>query len=751
MTNFNTVPIEDLYESTLQSDLGEIDMVAKTVKIITGTLTGGATTYMGINYDRPSKYELVEISAINGQDVTIVTRALPTKSGGTGTAQNHPAGSKVIITHNYKVFEDIQTAINSKADASAPTIDEPTFTDWVKLPSYANAAARDVAIPTPQKDMTVILDNDGDGKRCLTLYSGSAWTNITLPGRNVTIDGFLIVAGGYVRFPVYANDAARNAAIPTPVQSMVVYNQTAVTLQLYDGANWIDLDIGTPVPLATTTVAGRVELATDAEVLAGTNTSGSNPLVMQPSQLALGNIIQATLEKDLTAGTLVGISNMISQSTTFVNQAFVTDINVTFPQQVDLYIARIPLDSTRLLIVYYTTSTTTLRAVVATWNYATDSITLGTEQTISTGPFLVSGGTPTAIAVQSTTDKVVVSYVLNATPTVVNCKILDMTGASISVGAERTLYTAPSALGNPSGLKMCNIGTNKLQLMVVPTTTTNTRTLAFTVSGTTVTAGAVQTPDATLQALSATLVKLNTDKFFIGISGTTANFQVGTVSGTTTTLTALQTFAAGGAAVGVFAELTTNKLVYAYGTGASIDRLTTIDCPATTITVGGSPVTVAGSSGFTVLVKSETDFIYGYNSGSDTRYFQCSNSGTTITATEATRINFTFEAVLNSRYVNISLQGTTVIPFRREGMAVNQIGILNTGGSRGATVNVQLKSPRLSGLSNLRAGEFYSTFAPNVTSGTPSLVSRNNSAVGDRPDEQNALLVAITPTSAISS
>ena len=130
MTEFTTLPIEDLYESTLQSDLGETDMIAKTVKLITGTLTGGRPCYMGINYDRPSKYELVEINAINGQDVTIETRAMPTKAGGTGLAQNHPAGSKVIITHSYKVFEDIATAIASKADGT-PSLDGTASKDVI--------------------------------------------------------------------------------------------------------------------------------------------------------------------------------------------------------------------------------------------------------------------------------------------------------------------------------------------------------------------------------------------------------------------------------------------------------------------------------------------------------------------------------------------------------------------------------------------------------------------------------------------
>lgn len=243
MTNFNTVPIEDLYESTLQSDLGSTDMVAKTVKIITGTLTGGKTTYMGINYDRPSKYELVEISAINGQDVTILNRALPTKSGGTGTAQNHPAGSKVIITHNYKVFQDIATAFESKADGT-PTL-------------------------------------DGSGA-------------------------------------VYVDGTARDAAVTSPQNGQIV--TTAGVLQYYSGGTWNDLDVGTPTPNASTTVAGKVEIATQTQLNAGTDTGETGAqLVGVPSNLA----ITAQQNKYTYAGTTAGSSTVYTATVTPAPAAYV--------------------------------------------------------------------------------------------------------------------------------------------------------------------------------------------------------------------------------------------------------------------------------------------------------------------------------------------------------------------------------------------------------------------------------------------
>ena len=50
-----------------------------------------------------------------------------------------------------------------------------------------------------------------------------------------------------IKFPVYADDTARNTAIPTPEQGMVIFMQAGTVpaatnqLQIYDGANWVSL------------------------------------------------------------------------------------------------------------------------------------------------------------------------------------------------------------------------------------------------------------------------------------------------------------------------------------------------------------------------------------------------------------------------------------------------------------------------------------------------------------------------------
>jgi hypothetical protein len=693
MTDFNTVPIEDLYESTLQSDLGSTDFVAKTVKIITGTLTGGQTTYMGINYDRPSKYELVEINAINGQDVTIVTRALATKSGGTGTAQNHPAGSKVIITHNYKVFEDIQTAINSKANILSPTIDEPTFTDWVKLPSYANAAARDAAILVPAKDMTVILDNDGDGKRCLTLYSGSAWINITLPGRNVTIDGFLIVAGGYVKFPVYADGTARDAAIPTPLQSMLVYNQAAVTLQLYDGSNWIDLDIGTPVPLATTSVPGRVRLATDQQVIDGTDDVGGEPLVVQPSQITLGTVVNATLDEDMSANTLVGIENLSGSGQTYVvSKALASSKTVAHGLGTVNNSKIIPLDNTRFFVL--TRDGTNLKGVIATMDLATKTLSFGTPITYTTS---LQGTVFTGALVD--TDKVAVGYTKSTGVSDIRVHISTVSVSTITAGTEQAFATV---VGTVVSLFSCQLTTN---LCVFYHDATANGVHAFTVSGTTLTIGALEVVQTTIGFGSGDMLALNTDKFVCFSSSSGNTMQAGTVVGTTTTMGAVSNIAQIQSSWTFGTVLGTDKYVLRYRRDAGSTASNMICCSVSGNTITAGAIFTTSFGGGTIQGVSSSEF-WESNSTSIRKH---TVSGTTITFIDTVMNDYIVfpNFYINSVFIAIDIGGTNAT-YGVGLLSNNYIGILLQSGSRNDSRPVQLKSPVIQNASTgLHSGSLY--------------------------------------------
>jgi hypothetical protein len=75
--------------------------------------------------------------------------------------------------------------------------------------------------------------------------------------------------------PTYANDTARDTAITSPVNGMIVYNEDDWFLNKYVGGAWVDDEWWAVVANASTTVAGKVEEATDAEFTAWTNTWGT--------------------------------------------------------------------------------------------------------------------------------------------------------------------------------------------------------------------------------------------------------------------------------------------------------------------------------------------------------------------------------------------------------------------------------------------------------------------------------------------
>lgn len=93
---------------------------------------------------------------------------------------------------------------------------------------------------------------------------------------------------GKFSVPVYATTTARDAAIPSPTNWMVVYVEWWVwgwSFYKYEAGSWSTFASGS-VPNASTTAAGKVELWTSAEGKAWTATWWSWPLVLSPDVLA---------------------------------------------------------------------------------------------------------------------------------------------------------------------------------------------------------------------------------------------------------------------------------------------------------------------------------------------------------------------------------------------------------------------------------------------------------------------------------
>lgn len=86
----------------------------------------------------------------------------------------------------------------------------------------------------------IIIGQDSGG----TFASDSnfvIWKNNQF-GVGTTVPSATLDVAGAIKPGVYADDAARDAAIPTPVAGMMVFNSTGTKFQGYTGAAWVDLN-----------------------------------------------------------------------------------------------------------------------------------------------------------------------------------------------------------------------------------------------------------------------------------------------------------------------------------------------------------------------------------------------------------------------------------------------------------------------------------------------------------------------------
>ena len=106
-----------------------------------------------------------------------------------------------------------------------------------------------------------------------------------------------------MRLPVYADATARDAGIPSPSNGMMVYNTALGIIQQYVGATWTDMASWTTVN-ASNTVAGKVEIATNAEFISWTGIwwTGAS-LVFTPEQLITSYYFWDWSDGDVTIST----------------------------------------------------------------------------------------------------------------------------------------------------------------------------------------------------------------------------------------------------------------------------------------------------------------------------------------------------------------------------------------------------------------------------------------------------------------
>ena len=166
------------------------------------------------------------------------------------------------------------------------------------------------------------------------------------------------------KVPVYANDSARNTAITSPSNGMIIYNTAETALQQYNGA-WSSI---APAPIVT---------STSGTINEDTNTT----LTVNGSQFVAGMGV-----KLINASTTAAISGHTSLSYTLVSSSQITvpipsaTSNITPGLAVKLSVTKAGMEATSANITVSEDPNWTTGAGTV----ATVSDSLGTSQTVAT-------------------------------------------------------------------------------------------------------------------------------------------------------------------------------------------------------------------------------------------------------------------------------------------------------------------------------------------------------------------------------
>lgn len=157
------------------------------------------------------------------------------------------------------------------------------------------------------------------------------WGSETLTG-NLTYSWNVIYTKS-TKFPVYADATARDAWIPSPANGMMIYNTALWLNQQYIGGSWVNVDTGTVTANASDTVAGKVEIATQAEFDAWTATGWTWASVVATNDQIRKQINTATAKTTPVNADSIGISDSaaswVIKKTTLTELKAASDMQAT--------------------------------------------------------------------------------------------------------------------------------------------------------------------------------------------------------------------------------------------------------------------------------------------------------------------------------------------------------------------------------------------------------------------------------------
>ena len=327
------------------------------------------------------------------------------------------------------------------------------------------------------------------------------------------------------QFQVQSLTTAERDALTGVANGDLVYNETTGAFNGRETGSWSAFGAGAATPNASTTVAGKSELATASEFELGTATGGTgSELVVTPTQARNGLDLEAG--ENLADEDLVSVESDGKAWKTLRSADNVADTSDTQPYNIVkvVYLT----DDLCVNVGRRTNNNLFATAISFSRKTPTQGTRVNFDQTTSADFSVVATGT----------DSFVVSYIDSVDANKLYATAFTVSGTTIIAGTATKLYDASAA---NAGVDSCKLDTDKFLVSFNQTTTADPYVVACTVSGTTITAGTAATMEATTMAGSMTRCEqITTD--VAGVlwdDGTNLSYGVASVSGTTITANTL--------------------------------------------------------------------------------------------------------------------------------------------------------------------------------------------------------------------
>jgi hypothetical protein len=154
-------------------------------------------------------------------------------------SNTHQNLSQVFFEQYHATAEtDAFRLIRGRGTSVAPTVvnvgDEIGDIQWAAYDGSSSRFSANIFVTVADTPSIGVMPSEMNFRT--TNSTGSVKSAIRLTKDQETI------FGGAIKLAVYADDTARNTAIPTPTAGMMIFNTTGTKFQGYTGAAWVDLN-----------------------------------------------------------------------------------------------------------------------------------------------------------------------------------------------------------------------------------------------------------------------------------------------------------------------------------------------------------------------------------------------------------------------------------------------------------------------------------------------------------------------------